>query len=96
MDPVTIAKLMGELGISGMDPTKMSAVIGLLQELGGSTEVSQEGLKSYYPEVGDSEWYIPKAPKGFYDGCFEALREASKPDYSYLRKLTTPRFGRRY
>ena len=96
MDPATLAKLMGELGIEGFDPTKMSAIMSLLEELGGSVEVNPAGLKAYYPEVSDTDWYIPKTPKGFYTGCFEALREASKPDYNYLRKLTTPRLGRRW
>lgn len=95
MDPVTVAKVLAGLGIEGVDPSKLSALMPLLEELGASTQVNQEELKSYYPEVGDSDWYIPKAPKGFYTGCFEALREASKPDFNYLRKLTMPRFRRR-
>lgn len=93
MDPVKLAELMGALGLQGLDPTKMSAVMALMQELGGGIQANPEEVKSYFPKI-DDNFYVPKAPKGFYTGCFENLRRASVPNYERLRKLTTPNFGR--
>ena len=66
MDPAKLASILEGLGISGIDPTKLSEVMALIQSMGG-VEVSEQGVKEYFPEAEES-FYIPKAPKGFYVG----------------------------
>ena len=79
MDPLKVAQLMSELGISGFDPARMSAVMTLMEELGADTQVSREEAQAYLPEPSNLDFYIPRVPKGFYTGCFENLRRLTTP-----------------
>ena len=90
---------MGELGIKGLDPTKVSLAMDLVQQLGADTEVDMEDIQAYYPRFESEEdlrdFYIPRVPKGFYDAP-KRLRELGTPDFAYLRKLVTPNFKTRW
>ena len=65
MDPAKLASILEGLGISGIDPTKLSAVISLIGAL-GNVEVNPEGIKGYFPKEDTSSFYLPKAPASFY------------------------------
>lgn len=86
MNPTEAAEMMAKLGITGIDPTKMSIVMSLAEQLGGEVQVSREELEAYYPEVEDS-FYVPKAPKGFYLGDTALLRRLNTPSAKVFRKL---------
>lgn len=86
MNPGEAAEMMAALGITGVDPTKMSIIMSLVQELGGSVNVDKETVEAYYPEVDDS-FYVPKAPKGFYLGDTKMLRKLNTPNANVLRRL---------
>ncbi len=86
MDTSKVAQLMGELGLSGLDPTKLSAVMELLQGLGANTSVDPKQVPQYFPSIREGEsFYIPKMPKGLYTGCFNSLRDLVTPRFPRLR-----------
>ncbi len=84
INPAELAGVLAQLGIEGIDPTKLAALIPVLQQLGMSTPIDHEKVKEYFAQVGSDDWYVPKAPKNFYG------------DWAGLRKLTTPRFPKMY
>ena len=86
MNPTQAAEVMTKLGITGVDPTKMSLIMALVQSLGGQVSVDREAVESYYPEVEDS-FYVPKAPKGFYLGDTKRLRKLNTPSANVFRGL---------
>lgn len=85
MDPTQVAKALTQLGITGVDPTKVAAAMTLAEQLGESVEVTPEGVQAYLPDISDEDdirsFYIPKVPKGFYTGCFARLRQLTTPGF---------------
>ncbi len=87
MDPSVLAGLMAQLGISGVDPTKLSAAMTLVEMLGGQVSVDQEALQAYYPKVDEKSLYMPtNVPKNFYYDA-EGLRNAGR--IGNMRSLTS-------
>ena len=78
MNQEQATKLLEQLGITGVDPSKVVAVATLLQQLDTNEEEEEE----------ETSLYVPKAGKGFYYDA-EGLREVSRPDPKPLRKLTS-------
>lgn len=70
------AEMLAKLGIVGIDPTKLSAAMQLIESL-GDIKVDPQELKGYFPDTGKS-LYMPDKPQPgwYYDG-------------PGLRKLTT-------
>ena len=68
-----------------MESEELLELARLLRKIG--SEIELEPGEAHLPDMSDTDdigsFYIPKAPKGFYDGCF-----------ARLRKLTLPRIGR--
>lgn len=86
MDPAQAARMMAALGIQGIDPSKMSLIMSLVQELGTEVQVDPEELQAYYPQVEDS-FYMPRnVPKNFYYDA-QGLRKAGK--IGDMRDLTS-------
>ncbi len=86
MDPAQVAVLMAQLGITGIDPTKMAAMMTIVQELGGGIEVNPEELNAYFPQV-EKSFYLPtNIPKNFYYDA-DGLRSLSTVNSGVFRKL---------
>ena len=81
MDPSGLASIMLKLGITGIDPTKLSAAMELVELLGGQVSVDAEAVKSYYPQYNENFYYNA-----------QSLRDASK--LGDMRSLTTVNLGR--
>ena len=66
-----------------MESGELLELARLLRKIGSEIEEAQ----AYLPDISDTDdigsFYLPRTPKGFYDGCF-----------ARLRKLTLPRIGR--
>ena len=91
MNPLQVAELMASLGITGVDPTKMTAMMTIVQELGGQVSVDPEGLEAYYPKTDESLYMPTNVPKNFYYNA-ESLKNAGR--VGDMRSLTTPNLER--
>jgi len=86
MDPVSLAKALGLLGIKGIDPTKLGAALSLAEELGGSVSVDSDNLGGYFPKYREG-MFIPEAPgEGYYYNP-KVLRRLSSVDPGVFRRL---------
>ena len=72
-----------------MESEELLELARLLRKIG--SEIELEPGEAHLPDMSDTDdigsFYIPKAPKGFYDGCFARLRKAGK--IGDLRGLTS-------
>ena len=72
-----------------MESEELLELARLLRKMG--SEIESEPGEAHLPDMSDTDdigsFYIPKAPKGFYDGCFARLRKAGK--IGDLRGLTS-------
>ena len=72
-----------------MESEELLELARLLRKMG--SEIESEPGEARLPDMSDTDdigsFYIPKAPKGFYDGCFARLRKAGK--IRDLRGLTS-------
>jgi len=81
MNPAELASLMLKLGITGIDPTKLSAAMQLVEGLGGQVSIDAEAVKSYYPEYNENFYYNA-----------QSLRDASR--IGDMRSLTAVNLGK--
>ncbi len=87
MNPVELAGVLAKLGITGIDPTKLSAAMTLVEALGGQVSVDPEAVKSYYPDVDEESFYLPShVPSNFYYDA-KGLRDAGR--VGNMRSLTS-------
>ena len=91
MNPLQVAELMAALGITGIDPTKMSLIMTLAQQIGSQVKVDSEELQAYYPQTDESLYMPTNVPKNFYYDS-KGLRNAGK--VGDMRSLTTPNLDR--
>ena len=70
-----------------MESEELLELARLLRKIGSEIELEPGEAQAYLPDISDTDdigsFYLPRTPKGFYDGCF-----------ARLRKLTLPRIGR--
>ena len=72
-----------------MESEELLELARLLRKMG--SEIESEPGEAHLPDMSDTDdirsFYIPRTPKGFYDGCFARLRKAGK--IGDLRGLTS-------
>lgn len=87
MNPAELAEVLAKLGIAGVDPTRLSAAMTLVEALGGQVAVDPEAVKSYYPDIDEESFYLPhNLPDNFYYDA-KGLRKLNEP--GNMRGLTS-------
>ena len=87
MDPATLATVLAGLGITNIDPTKLSAALSLVEALGGQVPVDTEAVKSYFPDIEERSFYLPtNIPKNFYYDA-PGLRSLTMVNSGVFRRL---------
>ena len=81
MNPAELASLMLKLGITGVDPAKLSVAMQLVESLGGQVTIDAEAVESYYPQINENFYYNA-----------QSLRDASR--IGDMRSLTAVNLGK--
>lgn len=87
MNSDELARLIAQLGVTGVDPSKLSAALTLVEALGGQVQVSRDELDAYYPDVDTKSFYLPtNVPKNFYFDA-DGLKRLSTVNSGVFRRL---------